>query len=321
MNYTNTEEEYKALYKEQYLPFMMSMQSSELVVSDNVRLHYRFHIPGNATRFVLIMPGRAESAIKYAEVCYDLVQAGYAILIYDHRGQGLSTRQVPMIGHVEDFRLYQHDAIAICESVLPKLNQSGLPVHLLAHSMGGAIGVSLLIEKQSLFESAVLSAPMFGIQAPIPAKIASLIARLSKVLASFYAQKVSYFLGQGDFQPSGFESNNLTTCRQRYECFIQTHKDMPELQLGGISNQWLIQAIKLMAFIEAKANTIDLPVKILLAENDQIVDNSSILRFISSAKYCKSETLSSSQHEILFEQDEIRREALGYIFEFFDSSK
>ena len=40
----------------------------------------------------MVVNGRTEYAEKYAELFYDLKDLGFSLYIYDHRGQGLSSR-------------------------------------------------------------------------------------------------------------------------------------------------------------------------------------------------------------------------------------
>ena len=46
----------------------------------------------DAKRAVLLVCGRVESCIKYDELSDELVQLGFAVYRFDHRGQGLSGR-------------------------------------------------------------------------------------------------------------------------------------------------------------------------------------------------------------------------------------
>ncbi len=60
---------------------------------------------------VVVVNGRTESYLKYQELAYELTQQGYQVLMFDHRGQGLSTRLTdnPHKGHIEDFQQYVDD--------------------------------------------------------------------------------------------------------------------------------------------------------------------------------------------------------------------
>ncbi len=89
-------------------------------------------------------------------------QRGYGTLVIDWRGQGLADRMArdPMLGHVRRFVDYQMDVkamVALAEGLeLPK------PWYLIAHSMGGCIGLRALHENLPV-NAVAFSAPMWGI--------------------------------------------------------------------------------------------------------------------------------------------------------------
>ena len=91
---------------------------------------------------VLLFPGRTEYVEKYAPVAHRLMAEGYDVLSIDWRGQGMSDRLQPnpRPGHIRDFADYQHDVVEMIVAAeqldLPR------PWHLLAHPMGGCIGLA-----------------------------------------------------------------------------------------------------------------------------------------------------------------------------------
>ena len=93
---------------------------------------------------IIIFPGRTEYIEKYASIAADFVARDYNTVTIDWRGQGLADRALPdrLKGHVADFAEYQRDHAALIEAMtalaLPK------PWSLLAHSMGGCIGLRAL---------------------------------------------------------------------------------------------------------------------------------------------------------------------------------
>ena len=130
----------------------------------------------------MIFPGRTEFAEKYGRVAARLVARGFSVVAIDWRGQGLSDRppSTPMLGHVETFSDYQRDVEALLgfEALL------GLPRprYLVAHSMGGCIGLRTLIERTD-FAAAVFSAPMWQLEMrPATRAVAARLARLGRRL-------------------------------------------------------------------------------------------------------------------------------------------
>jgi len=115
----------------------------------------------DAAGTILLFPGRTEYLEKYARVGRELAAERFHVIAADWRGQGMSDRLQadPRPGHVADFADFQRDVVEIVIAAqdldLPQ------PWHLLAHSMGGAIGLAALVNELPV-RSAVFSAPMWG---------------------------------------------------------------------------------------------------------------------------------------------------------------
>jgi lysophospholipase len=90
---------------------------------------------------VLLLPGRTECVEKYGRAAGDLVARGFSVITIDWRGQGLADRALPdrREGHVGDFSEDQQDL----DAMLAEATRAGLPQpwFMLAHSMGGCIGL------------------------------------------------------------------------------------------------------------------------------------------------------------------------------------
>lgn len=317
----SAENNLNASYWDTYIPFVdEQMTSGYLRVPDGVELHYRFYVPQHAIGLVLVMPGRAESTDKYAELLFELYQNDYAVVIYDHRGQGRSTRQCknPNIGYVTDFEYYVQDASAILDQVIKPLNLHNLPQFLIAHSMGAAIATKLLVLRQQEFSAAALMAPMYGIAAPIPIWLGKTLAWIKIAIEKICRKDASYFIGQGNYFPVAFEKNHLTNSKIRYSKFIETHAKRAELQLGGISPRWLLSAIEGMESIFEAAKTVYIPCSVFLAEKDTVVSKSAIRHVVSAMRNASLYQMHDSQHEILFEIDTERKQAMTSIYALFN---
>ena len=101
----------------------------------------------------------------------------------------------------------------------------------------------------------------------------------------------------------------------RYRVFRQLYKENPNLRLGGVTVGWLKQAFT--AIEQIKSTSASLPVLLLQAEKDTIVDNQAQNQIVSKNKLITKKVYQDSWHEILFEQDLIRDKALQDIFDFF----
>ncbi|MYI70322.1 MAG: alpha/beta hydrolase, partial [Boseongicola sp. SB0673_bin_14] len=133
---------------------------------------------------ILLFPGRTEYAEKYGRVARDLNGAGYAVATVDWRGQGFSDRLTDdaRLGHVASFPDYQIDVAELVSTA----RADGLPEpwYLVAHSMGGCIGLRSLIEGLPV-RKAIFSAPMWGLNLPFTVwPVAILLARLLGLLGA-----------------------------------------------------------------------------------------------------------------------------------------
>lgn len=274
-------------------------------------------------RLIVIAPGRGESYLKYAEVLYDLFYCGYDLLVIDHRGQGVSERMLQdnQRGHVERFSDYVDDLQQLCQ--LENIEQRWPHRFLLSHSMGGAIASLLCIANPKLFKSTALLAPMMGIALPVPEWIASRILHWTEDHSQF---RDSFALGTGRWIATPFAINNVTHSRLRYKRNIQLCSDAPRLQLGGPSAHWVKEAMDVGKQILEQAASFTTPVLLLQAEEDVVVDNQAQRDFCQQMAdlgkpllYGHPFLIYGARHEILFEIDAIRGQALNQIIDFFDS--
>jgi alpha-beta hydrolase superfamily lysophospholipase len=105
-------------------------------------------------RTVVLVHGFGEHSGRYEEFAAWLAARGCAVQAFDLRGHGHS-QGVPR--HVDRFSDYLDDL----ESVVADAREThgSLPLHLIAHSMGGLIGAVFLAERAAGLSSAVISAP------------------------------------------------------------------------------------------------------------------------------------------------------------------
>ena len=283
---------------------------------DNVDIHYAWCIPENVKSTVVISSGRIESYLKYKELIFDLHQNGFAVFILDHRGQGLSGRMTddPQHGYVADFSDYVDDLITfVNDIVVPR--QIG-PLHLLCHSMGGAIGALALLQQPTMFDKAVLASPMFGIKPALPDWLASGLIRMGLCIDRLKNRDSGYFFGQTPYLAFPYSLNKLTHSKVRYRLFRQLYDEEPQIQLGGVTTQWLLAAHIAMHKIEDNAHKITTPSLILSADGDSIIENKRQRRVAARFPNAKVHVVPDAYHEIFSECDSIRNPTLSSVFDF-----
>ena len=268
---------------------------------------------------VLLFNGRTEYAEKYGRAASDLAARGYATLTVDWRGQGLSDRlrTERALGHVRSFADYQLDVAA----VVAHGRALGLPEpwFLLAHSMGGTVGLRSLLESLPV-RAAVFSAPMWGIQMTAALKpVAWSVSSMSRAFAFSHlltpGQEAANYLLRCDFA-----ENTLTGDRETFEWMRGHLATEPALALGGPSLHWLNEALREMRRLMA-APAPRVPALAFLGSEETIVDPERIRRKFADWPGSRLVTLPTARHELLMESPDIRSRVLDGIGEFLDAHR
>lgn len=126
---------------------------------------------------VLLLHGIAEHSGRYEHVGATLADAGYSVRAFDHHGHGRSGGKR---GHVDSFDVFLDDV----EDNLAELRADGLPVVLMAHSMGGLIALNYVVSGRPLPDVLLLSGPALGAEVPRWQRIAAPI--LGRLVPKFF---------------------------------------------------------------------------------------------------------------------------------------
>ncbi|MBO7923249.1 lysophospholipase [Alteromonas sp. KS69] len=318
MSWTFTsEQDLASTFATEINPFWQtSVTLGEFVGKDNIDVHYAWCIPETPKSTVVISSGRIESYLKYKELIFDLYQNGFAVFILDHRGQGLSGRMThdPQHGYVADFADYVDDLITFVNDIVKPRQQGEL--QLLCHSMGGAIGALTLLRDPSLFDKAVLASPMFGIKPALPNWLANSLIKVGLSINKMKKRESGYFFGQTPYIAFPYALNKLTHSKNRYSLFRQLYDEERQIQLGGVTTEWLRAAQAAMNTIELNAAAITTRSLILSADGDSIIENKRQRRVAAKFPNAQVEIIPVAYHEVLTESDDIRDAALSTVFDF-----
>ena len=293
-------------------------QAAWAVGSDGVRVRAGWWLPeGDAKGTVLIFPGRTEYVEKYGRDARVLRAGGYAVLAIDWRGQGVADRltENARVGHVGLFTDYQHDVAA----VLALAEEAGLPRpwHLLAHSMGGCIGLRALMEGMAV-NSAVFSAPMWGIRLAAPARPAAWALSWSGSRLG-----LGHLLAPGTGETpypleSDFADNKLTTDAEMYDYMRRQLTAQPDLSLGGPSLHWLNQALGETLQL-ARRPSPAYPCLTFLGAEEGIVDTGRIHTRMANWPGGELVMLPGARHEVLMETPQTREAVFSRMIPFLDA--
>ena len=292
-------------------------QTYWLTAEDGVRLRIGTFNCAAEKGTVLLFPGRTEYVEKYGRAASDLAAMGYATLSVDWRGQGLADRLTddPMAGHVHLFSDYQLDVTAVVKAAT-ELNMPK-PWHLLAHSMGGCIGLRALYLGLPV-NSVAFSGPMWGIKMSDALRpVAWSLSWGSRHIGMdhLYAPSTSadaYVLTEP------FETNKLTRDRDMYQYMIDHAHACPEMGLGGPSLRWLHEALKECLAL-SRLHSPDLPCLNFTGTEEDIVDVARIEARMAKWPGSTIEWIEGGKHEVLMETAEIRAKIFSQMGAFFDA--
>ena len=274
-----------------------------LRTSDGLRIRMAVW-PEGKKGTVLMFPGRTEYAEKYGRAAQDYATRGYATVAIDWRGQGLADRMLEdeHIGHVCHFTDYQHDVAAVMEAVteldLPK------PWFVIAHSMGGCIGLRSVMEGLDV-EACAFSAPMWGVQISPPLRpVAWGISQLFPPL------------GLGGLRSPGtnnsiyvleepFDDNKLTNDQDMWEYMGRHAKAHVGLALGSPSIRWLGEALVEMRELASRPAP-DKKCICFLGTNERIVDPGRIKERMANWPGGELIEFPLAEHEVMMEEPAVR---------------
>jgi len=251
---------------------------------------------------VVLSPGRTEPIEKYFETVETLTSRGFAVLVHDWRGQGLSQRMLPdhLLGHARGSRDFLDDYATLLTAFATRLPK---PRIALGHSMGGCLTLLALASGQQGFSAAILSAPMLGLMIRrVPIGVAR---SLSAVLAKVGLGGSPVFRS-----PAGqdFETNIVTHDRARWDRNEAQIAAWPELALGDPTWGWLDFALRATKALQTGPGVprLTLPVTLVIAGEDRLVDNAGARRVASRLPNGRLVEIPGAYHELLQETDDVR---------------
>lgn len=251
---------------------------------------------------VLLFNGRTEFLEKYFEVVGELQSRGFAVFSMDWRGQGLSDRLTAnrLKGHLTTLDDPINDMANAVRSLAQRLPR---PHVVLAHSMGGAIALRALQTRRIEADTAIFSAPMWG------------IANLSDTALKFARFMTSLGLGAmfapgvaKTWRKERFKRNPLTHDSARFGRAQDLVLAESGLALAGVTLGWVDAAATACESFRQPGSLAHLraPMVVLSAEQEALVDNASHLAVCKLLPNATHVEIMGAKHEILQETDDIR---------------
>jgi len=221
-------------------------------VSDGYHCHYRdYSAAGTVRGRVVFVHGIQSHAGWYEHSCRRLAEAGFAVSFLDRRGSGQNTQAR---GDTPSFRRLLDD---IAEFLRPlRQGEPALPIFLGGISWGGKPVTALQRRHPGLCDGLALLCPGFRPQVRPSRKerLGIMLSRLLKPRRLF---------------PVPLSDPQLFTANPSWQAFI---RDDP-LSLRQATARFFVESVRLDLYLRFAVSRVRLPVLLLLAEHDRIIDN------------------------------------------------
>ena len=299
---------------EPYLAARREAGTDERVLGQPIYFeHYRADAPKGV---IVISHGFTESVTKFAESIYYMLQAGYDVWGFDHRGHGRSYRANDnlLVVHTDRFEDYVEDLrhLTVCRV---KPASGDLPLYLYCHSMGGCVGAWTLECYPELFRKAVLSSPMLGLSfGKIPLPVAYAFASLKGM-----GDKGKEPLSPVTAFPEERYEESASNSEPRFRWYYERKLADPRLQTCAGSSRWGREAIRACWHVSnpREIAKIQIPVLLFQAEKDTFVKNAAQDAFAAKLPNCTLVKLPGLRHELYFNTTEGLQSYWERIFAFY----
>lgn len=268
---------------------------------------------------IVISHGFTEFGRKYSEMVWYFLLAGYSVCVFEHRGHGHSAHDMsnPSLVWIDDWRRYVADFATFAQTV-GREAADGDPMYLYCHSMGGGIGAAALERYPSLFDKAVLSAPMIAPVVGMPTWVARIVVG---VICGLGFGKSRVF-GHTDFDGNLNLDDYRGASEARIRWFHKQRLADVTCQTNAATFDWANQAMALSRAVlkPDMCGAIEAPVLLFQAGRDVWVLNGPQDDFVERVREgggsIEKVRYSQSLHEIFSMPNAVLGSYLGKILDF-----
>ncbi|MCR4734802.1 MAG: lysophospholipase [Treponema sp.] len=283
---------------------------------DGIKLNYYKAENPNAKAAIVIVHGYCEFFGKYHEFAWYLWQAGYTVYFLEQRCHGYSQGKLAEadVIHIDSFKSYAQDLHEFMQKVVEK-ETSSLPLLLFANSMGGAVSSVFLEEYPDIFKAAILSSPMLKLKT---GNMKAFMLKLVKLYMILTHKQKSLCPGQHHFNPKPDFANSSTLSEVRFNYLFNQRLEDSHYQTAGASLGWVMAAVDVSKIILKNADKIKIPIVLMQAGMDSLVEPEGFDAFMSKVPQAKKFFYENSKHEIFNAGSEVRKQYFKDVLEQFD---
>ncbi len=265
--------------------------------SDDTKLFLQTWENPQAEATILITHGQAEHSECYLRFIHGVSQhLNLNFIAWDMRGHGKSDGQR---GYAKDFNNYVSDYELFVQEALSLPFRGNRPVFALAHSMGALVQTCALVQnKYSEFKAQILSAPLFGLDIPIPP----------------WKESAAGLIQQ--FVPKLTLSNEI-----KYEYLTREIEIIKEYEKDTYRHSKISPAVFLGMNREShnmltRAQEIHLPTYLTMSDSDPIVSTKAAITFFEAlgTQEKKLKIINGAKHELF--NDTCREEVFKSVAEY-----
>lgn len=281
------------------------------------RLRYaHFKTPLESKGTVVFVQGRGTFLEFYEIIIVQLLERGLDVWMYDLSGQGGSSRIVNSerhgqetfqhMQHIDTFDHYVDDLNAFVEDIVIP-NAPGKLI-LGGYSTGGHVALRYLQIKSAThpFQIGFMISPLLALEAPLPNALPYLLWS-----ASWFSDLESYIPGKGHTDPiltMPFEGNPYSTDEAGFSELKQLCILNRQFMMGGVSYGWVKAAADSLTMLwsQKAIESIKIPILIVTAGKDEIVDVSYNMKFVNKLPQGRHLYFQEARHELFREKKEIK---------------
>jgi 2-dehydropantoate 2-reductase len=256
-------------------------QILEYAGAKDARLKCRLFGDENAESAVVYVHGLEDHGEWFCDVAANLAARGFAVYLPDRRGAGLNSADR---GDCRHYQTLLDDLVRFIDLI----HERHKFIHLAGFSWGGKFALYFAIRRQFMIDSLVLISPALAEKAGIGAFTKFRIA-------------LSLMLGRNRYYRTRIKSEMYA---RDPDALAYIEGDL--LRLTAVTASFVFNSTQMDRYLAENADGLRVPVKILLAGNDAVVDNVSGLEMAARFHSRKMEIAEypDSSHCVFFEKPE-----------------
>ncbi|MBO9665990.1 MAG: lysophospholipase [Bdellovibrio sp.] len=266
---------------------------------DDTNLFFQVWENPNAKGTIIFTHGHGEHSESYHRLVDFFANDQWNFYGWDLRGHGHSEGRRGYAGSFDD---YCADYKIFLDTVMANENVKKKPIVLYSHSMGALIQVKTLLRNPDInYQAEVISAPLFGLEMPVPQVKAKAATLLNKLMPQ---------ITLGNELNNSMLSSDPEALRE-YEQDTFRHTKMSPGVFIGMLESW--------AYVRPRANQLKKPSLFILPEHDPVCSTPIAKEFFNNLGSSRKEIYiyPNAKHEII--NDVMRNTAFADIKKFLDS--